>query len=162
MHLPCVVRSCIILRDGLYIHDEQIETEDMTMSTTKINQRNEELAKLKQRIEELEKEAAAFVQPCDCCGKDIQFGSACVEFMRMVNQTDIDADGIITATPIDDDIVALICADCGNRYSDARSIRKELGNELGITDLKEIPPDGSAVALLADQDHECDYCGKNM
>lgn len=117
---------------------------------------------LKQRIENLEKEAAAAVQPCDCCGRDIHFGNACVEFVRLVNQSDIDADGIITATPIDDDIVALICADCGNRYSDARSIRKELGNELGITDLKEIPPDGSAVALLADQDHECDYCGKIM
>ena len=127
------------------------------MRITKRAQREEELASLRQRIEELEKGAPAVTQ-CACCGNAIMSGNACVEFMRRVNKTEVDAKGNINATiVVDDDILALICADCGNGYSDTASARRKLGNAIGISDLPTLN-----VSPITAERHNCDACSANM
>jgi hypothetical protein len=117
------------------------------------------LASLRQRIEELEKGTSALAQ-CDCCGKEIRSGNACVEFMRRVNKTAVDAKGKLTVTSVDDDILALICADCGNSYSDTASVRHKLGDKIGMSDrLPKLLSNRSAKDM---EYRECDGCIENM
>ncbi len=127
------------------------------MRTTKRAQREEELATLRQRIEELENGAPAVTQ-CACCGNAIRSGNACVEFMRRENRTEVDQKGnIISVTIIHDDILALICADCGYAYSDTASTRRKLGDAIGISYLPT-----RNVSEITFEEHKCDACSVNM
>ena len=131
----------------------------MTMRITKRAQREEELANLRQRIEELEKATSA-VTHCDCCGKEIRSGNACVEFMRREEKTEVDLKGNATAILIDEDLLALICADCGGSYSNTINTRRKLSNTMGL-------PDHSSNVLseslpIATKYHKCDSCSGNM
>lgn len=68
---------------------------------------------------------------CSTCSNLILPGNAYVYLPRMVEQHEL-VDGKEMVTVIDSDVLAIFCAECGNRHASARDWRKLLAEKLEL------------------------------
>ena len=70
---------------------------------------------------------------CDICDRDIRYGNAVLEISRNVEQYHNEEETEVrSATVIDTDSLAIICAHCGNYLANRKEILKHLAADLGL------------------------------
>lgn len=109
-----------------------------TVLNTKLNDITTSLTEIVDKLDWMAKEmilghglSGSFEFVCSACAGTINIGNACIDISRKVEQHEV-CENRHFVTVIDSDSLAVFCATCGNRYSNAKDWRMLLIDTLGL------------------------------